>query len=116
MATAVLHNGKALTGTILLAMFTVLAIVPQFQATGHDIQWDNDTVGGLVKRPRTFTLAEIKTLRARERLPQLRPASAALTFTVTRQLPEAGIVAPDRESELFADRHGNVRFPAVTAI
>ncbi len=28
----------------------LLAIIPQFQATGRDLQWDNDTVGGLVKR------------------------------------------------------------------
>jgi molybdate transport system substrate-binding protein len=28
----------------------LLAVVPQFQATGQDIAWDNDTVGGLVKR------------------------------------------------------------------
>src|SRR5664279_3545652 len=28
----------------------LLAIIPQFKATGRDIQWDNDTVGGLVKR------------------------------------------------------------------
>jgi molybdate transport system substrate-binding protein len=28
----------------------LLAIIPQFQATGRDVQWDADTVGGLVKR------------------------------------------------------------------
>lgn len=28
----------------------LLAVIPQFQATGRDVQWDNDTVGGLVKR------------------------------------------------------------------
>jgi molybdate transport system substrate-binding protein len=28
----------------------LLAILPQFEATGKRVQWDNDTVGGLVKR------------------------------------------------------------------
>jgi molybdate transport system substrate-binding protein len=28
----------------------LLAILPQFEATGHEVQWDNDTVGGLLKR------------------------------------------------------------------
>ena len=28
----------------------LLAIIPQFQASGHEVQWDNDTVDGLVKR------------------------------------------------------------------
>jgi molybdate transport system substrate-binding protein len=28
----------------------LLAIIPAFEATGHQLQWDNDTVGGLVKR------------------------------------------------------------------
>jgi molybdate transport system substrate-binding protein len=28
----------------------LLAVIPQFEATGRAIQWDNDTVGGLVKR------------------------------------------------------------------
>jgi molybdate transport system substrate-binding protein len=28
----------------------LLAMLPQFQAMGHDVQWETDTVGGLVKR------------------------------------------------------------------
>jgi molybdate transport system substrate-binding protein len=28
----------------------LLAVLPQFQAKGHDVQWETDTVGGLVKR------------------------------------------------------------------
>ena len=28
----------------------LLAIIPQFEAAGHEVRWDNDTVGGLVKR------------------------------------------------------------------
>jgi molybdate transport system substrate-binding protein len=28
----------------------LLAIIPQFEAAGRTVQWDNDTVGGLVKR------------------------------------------------------------------
>jgi molybdate transport system substrate-binding protein len=28
----------------------LLAVLPQFQAAGHDVQWETDTVGGLVKR------------------------------------------------------------------
>jgi molybdate transport system substrate-binding protein len=28
----------------------LLAILPQFEAAGHEVQWDNDTVGGLLKR------------------------------------------------------------------
>jgi molybdate transport system substrate-binding protein len=28
----------------------LLAILPQFEATGREVQWDNDTVGGLLKR------------------------------------------------------------------
>jgi molybdate transport system substrate-binding protein len=28
----------------------LLAIIPQFEAEGHEIQWDNDTVGALLKR------------------------------------------------------------------
>jgi molybdate transport system substrate-binding protein len=28
----------------------LLAILPQFEAAGHEVLWDNDTVGGLLKR------------------------------------------------------------------
>jgi molybdate transport system substrate-binding protein len=28
----------------------MLAMMPQFQAMGHDVQWETDTVGGLVKK------------------------------------------------------------------
>jgi molybdate transport system substrate-binding protein len=28
----------------------LLAMLPQFEATGREVQWDNDTVGGLLKR------------------------------------------------------------------
>jgi molybdate transport system substrate-binding protein len=28
----------------------LLAVIPQFQASGHDIKWENDTVGNLTKR------------------------------------------------------------------
>jgi molybdate transport system substrate-binding protein len=28
----------------------LLAVVPQFEAAGHEVQWDNDTVGALLKR------------------------------------------------------------------
>ena len=28
----------------------LLAVIPQFQASGHDIKWENDTVGNLIKR------------------------------------------------------------------
>ena len=39
MATAIAHNGKALTGTIVLAIFTILAIVPQwFTSVDHPTQ------------------------------------------------------------------------------
>ena len=35
LATTILHNGKALTGAILLAMFTIIAIVPQWFTSIH---------------------------------------------------------------------------------
>ncbi|HEY0519444.1 MAG TPA: ABC transporter permease, partial [Ilumatobacteraceae bacterium] len=39
LTTAILHNGKAMTGSILLAVFTVLAIVPQwFTSIDHPSQ------------------------------------------------------------------------------
>jgi len=39
LATTILHNGKALTGAILLTMFTVIAIVPQwFTSINHPTQ------------------------------------------------------------------------------
>jgi len=28
----------------------LLAVLPQFEAAGHEVTWDNDTVGGLLKR------------------------------------------------------------------
>ena len=28
----------------------LLAVIPQFQASGHDIKWENDTVGNITKR------------------------------------------------------------------
>jgi molybdate transport system substrate-binding protein len=39
---------KVLTAGAFKQVF--LAIIPQFEAAGRTVQWDNDTVGGLVKR------------------------------------------------------------------
>jgi peptide/nickel transport system permease protein len=39
LATAILHNGKAMTGAVLLALFTILALVPQwFTSVDHPSQ------------------------------------------------------------------------------
>ncbi len=54
---------------------TDVAARPQFAARKTDKVIDGQTISGWFTED--FTLAELKTLRARERLPQLRPGSAA---------------------------------------
>jgi molybdate transport system substrate-binding protein len=53
LATAVPGTAGAETLKVLTAgafKQVLLAIIPSFEATGHKVQWDNDTVGALVKR------------------------------------------------------------------
>lgn len=53
---------------------TDIAAHPQFAARRRTVQFDGRTVTGFFACD--FTLAELKTLRARERLPKVRPESA----------------------------------------
>lgn len=74
---------------------TDIAVRPEFAARKATKTIDGESVTGWFTED--FTLAELKTLRARERLPQLRPTSAAfdgqaqiLTFDEVAAIARAG--------------------------
>jgi glycerophosphoryl diester phosphodiesterase len=88
---------------------TDVAEHPEFAARKATKSIEGQTVSGWFTED--FTLAELKTLRARERLPQLRPANAAYKHEAIATLDEVialakargkGVVAEIKHSSYFA--------------
>ena len=97
----------------------------RYGCPAHDLigEWVNATIDGQSVTgwfTEDFTLAELKTLRARERLPQLRPASAAfdgqaqiLTFEEVWAIAQAGSKRTGRTIGVYPELKHPTYFAAI---